>query len=211
MPRRGEVEFRQRQRPPARERRLHEVLARQGDRQIGMLAAGVDQDRRRARPVGIGELARVLGGRDRGVEPRHLAADHLGVAMRLHRVGERPQHRVHRIGVDVRIDGDEDLAERGIEAAAARSAWPGLAELRPVELDDEHHVAARHLVACHPGHRGDVARAPEVVEIDRVERGLANHRALARRELADDPLIDRRGAVADGRDLQHLLHLARPR
>src|SRR5258708_40146938 len=48
-----------------------------------------------------------------------------------------------------------------------------------------------------------------MIEVDRVERRLADDCALARGKFADDPLIDRPLAMADGRDLEDLLHLAR--
>ena len=174
-----------------------------------MLAARVDQDRRGTHAVGIRQLAYVARRRDGRIEPRNFAANDLGIAVRLHAIRKRPQHRVHRIGIDVNIDRDEDLAERCIERGGRAQGLPGLTDRRAVELDHEEHVAARHLVRRDFGDARDVTRIAQMAQIDRVEGDLANHRAFTRRKLADDALVHRRTAVRDRRDFKDLLELAR--
>src|SRR4030095_4642020 len=98
--------------------------------------------------------------------------------------------------------------ERGIEGRRRAQRLPGLTGGGAVELDHEHHVAARHLVARNLLHRGNVARIAQMLEVDRIERGLAYDRAFARRELADNALIDRVLPIAHRGDLEDLLHLA---
>src|SRR5437667_2229937 len=159
-----------------------------------MLAAGIDQHRRGAASVGIF----ALGSRHRRIEPPNLAAYDLDIAMRLHGVGKRPQHRVHGIGIDIGIDRDEDFPERRIERSRGAKRLPGLAWRRSVVLNDEHHVAARHLVARDLLHGRNVAGTAQVLQIDRIERRLANDCAFARREFADDALIDRPRELAGG-------------
>src|SRR5258708_1828175 len=47
-----------------------------------------------------------------------------------------------------------------------------------------------------------------MIEVDRVERRLADDGAFARRKFADDPLIDRPFPLRDRGDFENLFHLS---
>ena len=171
-----------------------------------MFAAGVDQHGGPALTVGIVHIWRC---RDGWIEARDLATDDLGIPVRLRREGHGPDHRLEGVRIDIGIDGDEILAVRGVKCCRRAKRLPRLAECRAVELNDEHHIAAGHLMAGDLGDRRDVAGVLKMIEINRVEGDLPHHRAFARWELADDALVDWVAAMDYRLDVEDLLHLAR--
>ena len=98
--------------------------------------------------------------------------------------------RVAMVGASVLMGSGVEVDrtfENLLEDAIADGA---LGDRGTVELDDKHHVAARHLMTRDLGDRWDIAVVLEVIEVDRIERHLAHHHALAWGKLSDDALIN---------------------